>query len=293
MIKVLPKVTAVILNYNGYTDTIRCIRKLKQNTYTKLDIIVIDNNSSDNSVPHLRKEKGIVLIENKSNLGFTGGNNIGIKYALNNLSDYILLLNNDTIPDSNFVGNIVQSALENCNAGITGCKIYDKNGAVWFGGGRLLKKLGTVSISKVNTTSIKREVTFITGCVWFVKKEVFENIGYLNEKYFMYFEDVEFCYRAIEAGFKLYYDPSIEIIHLVSRSCNSEFSAYYTLRNRLLFINGTLDHKQLPRIVFYTTNYLKLLFFWLIRNPTYKTIRKAILDGQANKTGKTFTPVHR
>ena len=120
------KTFIVIVNYNGWRDTIECLKSIKKCEVgdIKCEIIIVDNGSIDKSVERLKQEKGIILLESKENTGFTGGNNLGIKYSLKNGADFILLLNNDTIVDKDFLSNLLKAADIYDKVGIFSPKIY-------------------------------------------------------------------------------------------------------------------------------------------------------------------------
>src|SRR4030042_3841159 len=193
-----PKVYIIILNWNGCNDTIECIESLKSVTYPNFSVVVVDNASSDNSIDVIpRKYRDIAFIEVKKNMGFAGGNNIGIKYALEHGADYILLLNNDTTVEPNFLTELVRTAETDNKVGILGPKIYfySEPVRIWFGGGKLnwLRKKGThldyLKIDNKNLAPEKPKLKkFITGCCLLIKKDVVKRLGLMSEDYFLYYE---------------------------------------------------------------------------------------------------------
>lgn len=251
------KLAIVILNFNGLDDTLACldsIRKLKADGIN-LETIVVDNFSSDGSQEALPKIKDIVFIQNQDNLGYAGGNNVGMKYALRRDADAVLILNNDTIVDSELVLNLI-AALD--RADLISPKIYFAKGyefhkfrysskdlgkVIWSAGGEidwsnvLGKHLGVDEVDRGQFKTGK-QITFATGACIFVKREVFEKIGYFDEKYFLYLEDMDFCVRAKKAGFKIIFEPSAVAWHKNASSSGgsgSPLQDYFITRNRLLF----------------------------------------------------------
>ena len=251
------KLAIVILNFNGLDDTLTCldsIRKLKTDDVF-LETIVVDNFSSDGSQEALPKIKDIVLIQNRDNLGYAGGNNVGIKYALKRNADAVLILNNDTIVDSGFVLNFI-TALD--RADLISPKIYFAKGfefhksryspkdlgkVIWSAGGEidwanvLGKHLGVDEVDKGQFAK-RKQITFATGACVLVRRGVFEKIGYFDEKYFLYLEDMDFCVRAKKAGFKIIFEPEAIIWHKNAGSSGGSGSIlqdYFITRNRLLF----------------------------------------------------------
>ncbi len=279
----------IIVNFNGYRDTINCINSLKRMSYSTYKIIVVDNDSTDISIEVLSRIDDIILIKNKKNLGYAGGNNIGIRYALDKKCDYILILNNDTLVEKDFLEILISNAKNSANFGVGGCKILDSANEIWFAGGKILRKLGTMKIYTAPRISNTSEVSFLTGCCLLVNKEVFDKIGLFDERYFMYFEDVQFCLRTQQNGFKLYYYPNIKIKHLVKNSTEYDsFTAYFTLRNRQIFIKEELNNAFIPRLLFYSVNYLKILIFWIKGDKLYKHILKAIKDYKSGHFGNSY-----
>ncbi len=190
------KVFIIILNWNGAKDTIDCLKSLENLDYPDFEILVVDNGSTDDSVLKIKSQisnlkNKVVLIENKENLGFPAGNNIGIEYALECGADYALLLNNDTVADKNFLKEMVGVAENNEKIGILGPKIYfyDDPKRIWFAGGSFDWFRGSAHIGfgeiDFQKYQSEKEVGFITGCAMLVKKEVFGKIGLLDERFFL------------------------------------------------------------------------------------------------------------
>lgn len=251
------KISAIILNYNGLDDTLECLeslRRLRKDRH-QLEIVIVDNHSSDGSQEAFAQLKDINLIVNQQNLGYTGGNNVGIKYALNKKSQAVLILNNDTIVDPFLIVHLAQASK---SAQIISPKIYfapgfefhkdryqkkDQGKIIWYAGGKIdweniigiHRGVDKVDRGQYNK---KHTIDFATGACIFVKREVFEKIGLFNEKYFLYLEDMDFSVRAIRAGFKIIFEPQSIIWHKNAASAGGSGSAvqdYFITRNRLLF----------------------------------------------------------
>jgi len=293
----LKKVFIIILNFNGKRDTLDClktIQKLQISNY-KLQIIVVDNASTDGSLESIKskysyqfvspprkiskKEKAsggpirknshtptIKLIKNRVNLGFAEGNNVGIRYSLENGADYCLILNNDTLVDKNTLLQLISRINAGSSSGrkaderigIISPKIYfapgfefhrhrykknERGKVIWFAGGRIDWKNVLASHRGVDEIDIGRyqkteETDFATGCCMLIKKEVFEKIGLFDQKYFLYWEDIDLCMRAKETGFKIFYAPEAFLWHKnasSSEGAGGRTAVYYQERNRLLF----------------------------------------------------------
>lgn len=256
------KVAVVILNWNRKSDTLECIRsvhELRTMNY-QLITIVVDNNSKDGSVEEFRKQKNITLVTNRDNLGYTGGNNEGIKKAIELGADFIMVLNNDTILDKHLVKELLEVAKNKKDAGIFTPKIYfaksfefhkdryernELGKVIWAAGGKIdWDNVYGINrgVDEVDTGQYDRveEVDFGSGACLFVKREVFEKVGIFDNRYFMYYEDTDLCEKAKKSGFKTVYVPTAKLWHKVAQSSGigSGLNDYYISRNRLLF--GTL-----------------------------------------------------
>jgi GT2 family glycosyltransferase len=266
------KTSIVLLNYNSYEDTFACIASLENMNYENYEIIVVDNASTDGSFEKLRKEFGNkhTLLASKRNGGFAYGNNIGIKHGLNNGANYILLLNNDTLVDPDFLLKLIETAESNETAGIiTGKILYEsQRDKIWYGGGEINWKrfhgVHYVNDPRHNCSSqdLKTTITFATGCLMLIKREVFEKLGLLPEEYFMYYEDVDFCAKAYNNGYSIMYDPQCIIFHKVGASTGEEESAFsveWNTRSRLLFMR---KYKNQSGIKVYVK---AILFFYVTR----------------------------
>jgi len=283
------KVDIILLNWNNEEDTIECIESLKKINYDNYKIIVVDNGSKEESISKIEKQySDLCIIKNESNLGFAGGNNIGIKYAIDNNADYVLLINNDTIVDENFLTELVEVGGADEKNGLLGSKIYfhsEKN-RIWFVGGKVnwLKNKGThIGLDEIDEGQYDKikEVDYLTGCCLLIKKEVIERIGVLEEDYFLYYEDTDFSLRAQNEGYKCIYVPESKIYHKISRSTKpgSANYIYYHVRNGLVMAKRTGN--SLIRIALYP--YCLILFLKqivkIIFIPEKRLWAKAVLRG--------------
>lgn len=244
----MKKVTAIVLNFKVKKDALECIDSLKKSTYP-VKIILVDNNSEDGISSAVEGDKEITFIQTGENLGYTGGNNIGIKKALSNGSDYVFILNPDTIVDKDCIKNLIHVLEENGKAGIAGPKIYFEEGKViWHAGGILdkLNVIGThIGLDEEDKGQYEnvREVDFITGAAIMIKKQVFEKVGFFDERFFLYYEDADICFRAKQANFKIFYAPKALVWHKNARSAElgSPLQDYYITRNRILYASKFLS----------------------------------------------------
>ena len=251
-----------LLNFNGLKNTLACLASLKniKTDNFKLTIVAVDNPSKED----LDLKGGslgdisLVVIKNSTNLGFSGGNNVAIKYALENGADYILILNNDTYVDHDFLTELLKTAEQDNSAGILVPKIYFAPGfefhkekykkeelgkVFWYAGGEMDwanvigHHRGVDEVDKGQYDKTK-ETEIATGCCMLIRKEIFENVGLFDDKYFLYYEDSDLSMRAKNKGFKIVYVPNSIIWHKNAGSAGgsgSKLQDYYITRNRLIF----------------------------------------------------------
>jgi GT2 family glycosyltransferase len=286
-----PKVIALILNYNRAQDTIDCVSSMKQCTYENLEIIVIDNGSTDTSENIIQSaHRDVTVIQTGRNLGFCGGNNFGIQYALSSSQcpAYILLLNNDTLVDNDFLNPMVDAMERDRHVAAAGGTIccYPEKEKIWYAGGKFIfwRASSFLSYSGEDYSHIHRMkgryVNFITGCMILIRSDVIKTVGMLDERFFMYFEDAEYSLRLIYAGFKLLYVPQSRIYHKIENRAVQPLSLYFSIRNRLLFIN-TVAH-GIPRMIailyFFTVTFSKMLHWWVRKPELYRVASYALED---------------
>lgn len=246
----MPRVTIIVLNWNGLADTLECLESLAGLDYPSYEVVVVDNGSTDGSVEAVRgRFPQVTLIENGENLGFTGGNNVGLRHALAGGADYALLLNNDTEVAPDFLHCLVEAMEADPLAGIAGPTIYyhERPDLVWSAGGAIDWRRGKTWMVGLNTPEagqlgdLPRQVDFVTGCALLVKRAVVEQVGMLDERFFAYYEEAEWCVRARRAGFRITHVPQARVWHKIPLDARDTSPSvhYYMTRNRLLFFKAT------------------------------------------------------
>ena len=227
-----PKVSIIVLNWNGLDDTVECLDSLRKITYPNYEVIVVDNASQGNDVEILRSKFGdyIQIIENDKNSGFAEGNNIGMRSALKKSNvAYFLLLNNDTVVGPDFLDELVKVSESEAEIGIVGPKIYYHNfqgrkNVIWFAGGTIMKWRRWIyhgigwnddDLPQYQNTA---NVHWVSGAAMMLKRSVIERISYLDSRYFFGNEDVDYCLRARKHGFKIVYAPTAKVWHKVGMS---------------------------------------------------------------------------
>ncbi|MCH7407961.1 glycosyltransferase family 2 protein [Belliella sp. DSM 111904] len=245
-------VAIILVNWNTYDFSKSCLNQLKSISYPNHKIFLVDNGSTDRSGQKLREEfPEVTFHQNQTNLGFTGGNNVGIKMAQQELFDYILLLNNDTYFDSLFLDPLVNYLDRNQGVGAVQPLIFEKEDSskIWHAGGVIHKFKGKVeSITQALSSEKPYETDWLTGCAFMVRRKLVDEIGPLKTTYFAYFEDVDWSLRIRENGAMLYIIPASVLYHEVSGSTKakkkhregflSPINHYLNIRNQLLLLKS-------------------------------------------------------
>lgn len=308
------RVSIIILNWNGWKDTIECLESLYRIDYPYFDIVVVDNASEDNSIEKIKKyakgeievqseffegnvenkpviikeytkeeaenannnekfnnlssKKKLILIKNEKNYGFAEGNNIGIKYSLKALkSDYIFLINNDTVVKKNFLSELIRVSSLKDNTGIVGCKIcyYDDPDKTWSSDCKI--GFWTGRLPDTGSKMVK-ETDWVSGCGFLIKVDLIRKMGLLDPELFFGWEDVDYCIRARNASYKIIYNPKSIIWHKVSSSRKklhkNLFSPYYNrLKGRYLFLKVlkkySSKYQQVSQILFFLIVFMPLI----------------------------------
>lgn len=239
---IVPRVFVVILNWNLKDDTIACVESLLDGCITPTEIVVVDNGSEDGSVAALQSTFGkrITVFANTMNLGFAAGNNVGVRYALEQQADWIMLLNNDTAVAAGMLACLLAAATAQPDAALLAPAIfyYDRPTTLWRLGDR--HTLGLPIPHKVGARELARpliSVDYLTGCALLVRRAIWEKIGLLDEIFFMYYEDADFCRRAKMAGFRAYVVPGAQVWHKAGQSSRKvkPLTRYRTAKGKLTF----------------------------------------------------------
>jgi GT2 family glycosyltransferase len=300
-----PLVTIIILNWNGLQDTLACLGSLASIEYSHYQVVVVDNGSHDGSIAAIRQAfPTVVLLENEQNLGFVGGNNQGIDYALEQGADYVLLLNNDTEVAPDFLRRLVEVAELDPSIGMVGPTVYfyAEPDRIWSAGGRIDWNWGNTSMIGLNDLDqgqygvTPRPVDFITGCALFVRTDLVRQIGALDPRFFAYFEETEWCVRAARAGYQIRHIPKARVWHKISVDAReaSPQVHYYMIRNRLLFLKltqagwkpwfNTIFREFVPRLVSWTVKPK-----WRYKAPQRGAMIRAMIDFSLGRFGKVDT----
>lgn len=259
----MDKVSIVILNWNRKKDTLDCLESIRNvdSKGIKLELVVVDNASKDGSVEAFKNLSfdniAYEIVENKKNLGFAEGNNIGVRHSFNHGAEYVVILNNDTIVDKRLITGLVSTARKYPDAGLISPKIYFAKGyeyhpkrykkkdlgkVIWYAGGDLDwdDVYGTNrGVDEVDHGQYEKVVDteFATGACMLVKKKAIKKAGMFDWRYFMYLEDADLSQRMKKKKWRVMYTPKAHLWHKVAQSSKigGDLNDYYITRNRLIF----------------------------------------------------------
>lgn len=264
-----PSVAVVLINWKNYDDSQKCLISLQACSYPNFRPVVVDNHSGDGSGERLAQEFGDFahFLFTDRNLGFSGGNNVGFRYALAEGFDYILELNNDTEVEPGFLDKLVFSIHDKPEFGAAQPLIFyngDRRNVIWNAGGKLVPSLGLSLTKKEGSTDLTNvvpmETDWTTGCATLVKADVLRETGLLKEFFFFgSFEDVDLSVRIRGGGYKLWFEPAAKIYHSVGNSSKSKIKGkegfvnpmvhYLAQRNQMIFIKHHTKNIFIPLAV--------------------------------------------
>ncbi|MBN1888605.1 MAG: glycosyltransferase family 2 protein [Thermoflexales bacterium] len=239
-----PCTYVVILNWRRPDDTLACIQSVQASRYPNTRLLVVDNGSGDESVSRISAAyPGVALLALPENLGFAGGNNAGIRHALEGGAELVLVLNNDTVVEPDTLSELVRGlAQAGGSIGVPKICYYDEPGRIWAAGARWRRfppRVTMVGFGKWDAPEYNQpgELSYATGCALLIGRSVFEAIGGFDPAFVNYQEDYDFCYRARQAGHRLAYVPQAVVRHKVSQSLGQQSPArwHYLGRNAVLF----------------------------------------------------------
>ena len=291
-----PSIVTILINWNAFKDTEECIQSLLKADYPANSIVIVDNASTDDSLARLKEEFGsrVHFIENKKNLGFTGANNKGFGYALKNGFDYVFVLNNDTVVDKNIFKEFISCFADDSKGtlGILSPKIYNYyNPTVIESKGGILDILrsrnypicfGEKETKESAKSELPYEITFATGSAMFIKSGVLKKIGFFDNGYFAYYEDQDFCCKAVKDGFRILYCPGARVWHKVSASTGgykNPIALSLSTRNRIRFVlkNGSGLQKT-GFFLYFLLYYTPVFSVWMLLNRDFLRL-EAFLKG--------------
>jgi GT2 family glycosyltransferase len=283
-------VAVVVLTWNQCDLTLDCLDSLARLDYpaNRLQTIVVDNGSTDDSVVRIHTSyPDVEIIETGENMGYAEGNNAGMWHALQQGCDYVCVLNNDTVVAPGFLRALVDEAVSNRQVGLVGPKMYFSEppdmvfaaGSIidWSAGALRQRGIWKRESELGPLYSAPEDVDFIVGCGVLIRAEALETVGLFDSRYYLNFEDVDWCVRARESGYRVRYAPDAVLWHKVSASLGiaSPRNTYYMTRNALLFFASHLDGwrrwRAVGRIVLRNLGHIAA---WILK-PEYRSSTRA------------------
>jgi len=284
-----PSVLIGVVNYNRWRDTVECVRSLLGCTYSNKAVVVFDNDSEDDSTKQIRDLlPQITLVESSQNLGASGARNEVIRWARVRQPDYLLMIDNDTVVEKDFLQPLVD-AIENDPEAAVACGTileYERPDRIWFAGGRLIPMRGMAVHDRVGEKFSRenigrpRRVSYITVCMTLYRYVLLERIGPLDERYFVYLEDIEFAARLEKLDLKQLYVPRSVIYHKVQGDRVSAFRMYYCVRNRMLLTREGFGGftGMVATLCFLMAIATKLVIWRIIKREFFYAARAGLVD---------------
>jgi GT2 family glycosyltransferase len=296
------KLAIVIINWNSFDLTSDTLVSLSSTSYKNYDIIVVDNFSTDNSAAQLEKDfPSIILLRSDENKGFTGGNNLGFDYAINEGYEYVMMLNNDVAVESDFLEPLVVKL--DIDEKIGGVQpliyFYHDRELIWNAGSRYNTIFGIPYILgyyRKDKGQLQRKkqksIDWITGCAFMIRTEVLKKVGVLKQDFFIYYEDVDLSFRIKEAGYALAYEASSVVYHKTGMSHKSKEKLkegylnpkvhYLNARNRLFVLKEYTQKIAIPTVILYQIIYFFGISFYFIFRRRWQKLKawnNGIKDG--------------
>ena len=287
------KVFVILINYNAYRETVDCVVSLKNQTYSNLGIVIVDNCSSNDSLDVLEREcSDCKIIRSSTNTGFSGGNNLGAAFAIENGAECLVFLNNDTELEPDCIELLVNEMGDN-DCICPQILYYSDRNVINSRGGYFSKKLGcgvnTNRLKPFDQTITERErITLAYGCCIALTVNTYKRLGPWREDYFLYREDDEYTLRMINSGVKIYLEPKAIVYHKENMSTGKDTGAairnYYCFRNRLYNVKhyklGLFTYCRILLAII-----IKYLGFKFAGKNEYKYLWKALKDYQSGRVG--------
>jgi GT2 family glycosyltransferase len=288
-----PRIGIVLVHLNSYGHTSLCLKSLTTMTYPNAEVIVVDNGSIDSSGARLRSEFPTVThIRSEENLGFTGGNNIGIEHSMSHGCDHVLLLNNDTIISPGFLQPLVDRLLSDATIAAVSGKIYyypaalnGRENIIWYAG--VFQKwhtgyhhVGTLEEDR-GQFDVAMPTEYASGCLMLMRGEVIKKLGGLSKEYFIYWEESDWCMRAKAIGYSSWYEPKSIIWHNFTSAAfgqETPFYMYMQIRNSFIFASRHFHGMVKLRYLLFYPLYILNYYISLLRSNNARGA-KAIFYG--------------
>lgn len=289
-------VAVIVINWNGQDFTMACLNSLRKVDFPDFKVILVDNGSANQEGLKIKASfPEIDLVETGENLGFAGGNNVGIRKALQEGFSHVLLLNNDTLVDPDFLSELVITCKKNPEAGVIQPMILFLHNPkeIWSAGGKWNPALSrSITLGdRVPLADYRVKTAMLdwaTGCAMLISRAAIEKVGLLNEQYFVYFEDVEWSLRIRNAGFAILLEERSKVYHEAGASSKKKHAEgtlsprvfYYNVRNQLFIIRSHGSNKALS-FAYHLAKFILWMGYFLVRGRfnKLKAVARGIQEG--------------
>ena len=247
----------IVVNWNNATDTLRCLDSLGRVNADGMNVLLVDNGSSDGSVGRIRERfPDVEILELGSNTGYGGGCNAGYERARSTGADYVVFLNNDTVVDPGFLGPLLTPLRERSEIGMTAPCIYymDRPDRIWYAGGFVDLRTGRFAHRGIRRRDAKRfgvakETGYATGCCLAMRVADFGHVGGFDRRFGMYGEDVDLSLNVRRSGKQILYTPSSKVWHCVSSSGGGQFHPHRLWRKHVSLLKLLVKHRAWIAII--------------------------------------------
>ena len=242
----LATVCIILINWNGLEDTLECLTSLRLLTYPRVNIVVVDNASKGNQADIIEERfPEVMVLRQSENLGFCGGCNVGIQYAIDQGGDFVLVLNNDTVTTPDLLEKLIAVFQKISNAGAVSPVISEYPEVTKIGYFRPKWNPKTAVFVNDNCGYLSEidpfPVEFANGCCMLVPVRIFQTVGLFDERYFAYYDEIDWCCRIRRHGYESYVAPTAMVHHKMTRSTPAPVRDYFMSRNRLLWMKENLS----------------------------------------------------
>lgn len=243
----LPQIGALVVTWNRRDDVLACIESLSESTFPNLSVYVVDNGSTDGTSEAVRARfPEVTLIRSEENLGFAGGNNLGLKRILDHGLEAVFLLNDDVVIARDTLDLLEAGGFDDPEIGVLSPKVlvFSEPGRIWSAGGTIDQHTGVAVQRHFGEPDHGQadeisEVDYAVGCAMLVKTEVIREVGLMDPRYYLYYEESDWCRRIRAAGYRVLYVPESRVWHKVDLADTGRNTApYYFSRNRLLYLSS-------------------------------------------------------
>jgi GT2 family glycosyltransferase len=273
-----PLVFIIVLNWNSWRDTLECLRSLAQLDYPNYRVLVVDNGSTDGSEERIREAyPALDLLQTGANLGYAGGNNVGIRHALSHGAAYVLVVNPDVLVEQRTLTTLMEVTLCHPRIGALSpvVRFKDKHGTVWFGGSVIHWQEGRVGHTTIQEDGeLCQPCAWASGCCLLMSAKALLEVGLFDHRYFMYYEEADLCQRMSRAGYMVAVCPRANVFHQLSTGETTKHETpgfiYYMTRNSLRFFFRYVNRHGVSRVQLLWTLYRR----YLLNRTTARALRR-------------------